>query len=147
MVTPDASAAALGTRYAVAHDAGGTRVVVYEHRVAVQCKRCQDRQSLVLDAGDGATVSAAGITRLAAAPQERGSDWSQGLLAFSDIALPEAAARLTGMAANILVVGEAARSLRVSGTASIGDPKRALALLLAQSKVDITDLPGLLIVR
>ncbi|WP_372341578.1 FecR family protein [Achromobacter insolitus] len=148
VVTPEASAAALGTRYAVAHDAGGTRVVVYEHRVAVQCKRCQDRQSLVLDAGDGATVSAAGITRLAAAPQERGPDWSQGLLAFNDIALPEAAARLSRYGGkHILVVGEAARSLRVSGTASIGDPKRALALLLAQSKVDITDLPGLLIVR
>jgi transmembrane sensor len=37
--------------------------------------------------------------------------------------------------------------LRVSGIASIDDPKRALELLLAQAKVGITELPGLLILR
>lgn len=147
VVTPDASAAALGTRYSVARKADGTRVVVYEHRVAVQCLTCQDGQSLALDAGQEAAVSATGILRLAAA-QEPAPDWSQGLLAFNDVALPEAAARLARYGGkHILVLGEAARSLRVSGTASIGDPKRALALLLAQAKVDITELPGLLIVR
>lgn len=147
VVTPDASATALGTRYSVAREADGSRVVVYEHRVAVQCLTCQDGQSLALDAGQGAAVSATGILRLAAA-QEPAPDWSQGLLAFNDVALPEAAARLSRYGGkHILVLGEAARSLRVSGTASIGDPKRALALLLAQAKVGITELPGLLIVR
>ncbi len=147
VVTPDASATALGTRYSVAREADGSRVVVYEHRVAVQCLTCQDGQSLTLDAGQGAAVSATGILRLAAA-QEPAPDWSQGLLAFNDVALPEAAARLSRYGGkHILVLGEAARSLRVSGTASIGDPKRALALLLAQAKVGITELPGLLIVR
>ncbi|ADP17391.1 FecR family protein 15 [Achromobacter xylosoxidans A8] len=147
VVTPDASATALGTRYSVAREVDGSRVVVYEHRVAVQCLTCQDGQSLALDAGQGAAVSATGILRLAAA-QEPAPDWSQGLLAFNDVALPEAAARLSRYGGkHILVLGEAARSLRVSGTASIGDPKRALALLLAQAKVGITELPGLLIVR
>ncbi|MNQ65690.1 hypothetical protein D3C85_801530 [compost metagenome] len=50
-------------------------------------------------------------------------------------------------AKHIIVLGESARGVRVSGTASVGDPKRALALLLAQTKVEITDLPGLLILR
>jgi len=148
VVTPDASAAALGTRYSVAREADGTHVVVYEHRVAVQCLTCQDGQSLALDAGQGAAVSATGILRLTAAPPEPAPDWSQGLLAFNDVALPEAAARLSRYGGkHILVLGEAARSLRVSGTASIGDSQRALTLLLAQAKVGITELPGLLIVR
>ncbi|MGB3435699.1 FecR family protein [Achromobacter sp.] len=148
VVTPDASAAALGTRYSVAREADGTHVKVYEHRVAVQCLTCQDGQSLALDAGQGAAVSATGILRLAAAPPEPAPDWSQGLLAFNNVALPEAAARLSRYGGkHILVLGEAARGLRVSGTASIGDSKRALVLLLAQAKVGITELPGLLIVR
>ncbi|MGS1108420.1 FecR family protein [Achromobacter anxifer] len=147
VVTPDASAAALGTRYVVARETDGTRVAVYEHRVAVRCLSCQDDAALVLDAGQGAAVSATGIARLAAA-REPAPDWSLGLLAFNDVALPEAAARLSRYGGkHILVLGDTARRLRVSGTASIGDPKRALELLLAQAKVDITELPGLLILR
>lgn len=147
VVTPDASAAALGTRYVVAREADGTRVAVYEHRVAVHCLVCQDDAALVLDAGQEAAVSATGITRLAASP-EPAPDWSQGLLAFNNVALPEAAARLSRYGGkHILVLGDTARRLRVSGTASIGDPKRALELLLAQAKVGITELPGLLILR
>jgi len=147
VVTPDASAAALGTRYVVAREADGTRVAVYEHRVAVHCLACQDDTALVLDAGQEAAVSATGITRLAASP-EPAPDWSQGLLAFNNVALPEAAARLSRYGGkHILVLGDTARRLRVSGTASIGDPKRALELLLAQAKVGITELPGLLILR
>lgn len=147
VVTPDASAAALGTRYVVAREAGGTRVAVYEHRVAVHCLVCQDDAALALDPGQEAAVSATGITRFAA-PQEPAPDWSQGLLAFNDVALPEAAARLSRYGGkHILVLGETARRLRVSGIASIGDPKRALELLLAQARVGITELPGLLILR
>ena len=147
VVTPDASAAALGTRYVVAREADGTRVAVYEHRVAVHCLVCQDDAALVLDAGQEAAVSATGIARLATA-QEPAPDWSQGLLAFNNVALPQASARLSRYGGkHILVLGDTARRLHVSGTASIGDPKRALELLLAQTKVGITELPGLLILR
>ncbi|MBC9903399.1 FecR family protein [Achromobacter xylosoxidans] len=147
VVTPDASAAALGTRYVVAREADGTRVAVYEHRVAVHCLVCQGDAVLVLDAGQEAAVSATGIARLATA-QEPAPDWSQGLLAFNNVALPQAAARLSRYGdKHILVLGDTARRLHVSGTAGIGDPKRALELLLAQTKVGITELPGLLILR
>ncbi len=147
VVTAQASAAALGTRYTVAHEDDGTRIAVYEHRVAVQCLACADKREIVLDAGEGAQVSAAGIAR-DATQRESAPDWSQGLLAFNDVALPEAAARMSRYTSkHILVLGEAARSVRVSGTANIADPQRALALLLAQTKVEITDLPGLLILR
>lgn len=81
------------------------------------------------------------------ATPETAPAWSQGLLAFNDTALPDAAAQLARYTGKrILVWGERARAARVSGTAGIADPRRALDLL-AQTKVEITDLPGLLILR
>ncbi|CAB3717621.1 Protein FecR [Achromobacter deleyi] len=147
VATPDASASALGTRYTVAREPAGTRITVYQHRVAVQCLACADGQSLILDPGQEATVSPAGILR-GDAPKENAPGWSQGLLAFNNALLPDAAAQLaryTGK--HIVVMGDAARRTRVSGTANIANPKRALDLLLAQTPVRITDLPGLLILR
>lgn len=147
VVTADVSATALGTRYTVALDADATRVTVYQHQVAVQCLACTDGQPQTLEPGQRITVSASGMIR-DPAPRETAPAWSQGLLAFNDATLPDAAAQLaryTGK--HILVLGELARGTRVSGTAIIADPKRALDLLLAQTKVGITDLPGLLILR
>lgn len=147
VATPDASATALGTRYTVAREADGTRVTVYQHRVAVQCLACDGGPSLILGPGQDAAVSAAGITR-GETPKETAPGWSQGLLAFNNALLPDAAtqlARYTGK--HIVVMGDAARHTRVSGTANIANPKRALDLLLAHTPVRITDLPGLLILR
>ncbi|NMU93837.1 DUF4880 domain-containing protein, partial [Achromobacter ruhlandii] len=42
VVTANASATALGTRYTVARDADATRITVYTHQVAVQCLACAD---------------------------------------------------------------------------------------------------------
>lgn len=147
VVTAQASATALGTRYTVARDGEATRVTVYLHQVAVQCTACADAQPQTLAAGQRITVSAGGMFR-DPAPREAAPAWSQGLLAFNDTALPDAAAQLARYTGKrILVLGELARNTRVSGTAGIADPKRALDLLLAQTKVGITDLPGLLILR
>ncbi|MFY4259966.1 FecR family protein [Achromobacter xylosoxidans] len=147
VVTADATATALGTRYTVARDSDATRITVYTHQVAVQCLACADRQPQTLDAGQRMTVSADGIDRNPAT-RETAPAWSQGLLAFNDTALPDAAAQLARYTGKrILVWGERARGTRVSGTAGIADPRRALDLLLAQTKVEITDLPGLLILR
>lgn len=145
--TPDASATALGTRYAVSRGPDGTQVTVYQHRVAVQCLACADGQSLILDPGQSATMSAAGLA-VGDAPRESAPDWSQGLLAFNNAPLADAAAQLSRYTGKyILVLGDRAQRTHVSGTANIADPKRALALLLAQAKVQITDLPGVLILR
>lgn len=147
VVTADATATALGTRYTVARDSDATRITVYTHQVAVQCQACADRQSLILDPGQRIAVTADGMVR-DQAPRETTPAWSQGLLAFNDTALPDAAAQLARYSGKrILVWGERARGTRVSGTAGIADPRRALDLLLAQTKVEITDLPGLLILR
>ncbi|OCZ67730.1 iron dicitrate transport regulator FecR [Achromobacter xylosoxidans] len=147
VVTANASATALGTRYTVARDADATRITVYTHQVAVQCLACADAQARILEPGQRIAVTAAGMV-LAPAPRESAPAWSEGLLAFNDTALPEAAAQLARYTGKrIVVMGELARGTRVSGTAGIADPKRALDLLLAQTKVRITDLPGLLILR
>ncbi|MGE8658865.1 MAG: FecR family protein [Achromobacter sp.] len=147
VVTANARATALGTRYTVTRDPDATRVTVYTHQVAVQCLACADAQARILEPGQRIAVSAAGMRR-DPAPPESAPAWSEGLLAFNDTALPAAAAQLARYTGKrILVLGERARNTRVSGTAGIADPKRALDLLLAQTKVRITDLPGLLILR
>lgn len=147
VTTPDATATALGTRYVVARESDDTRVTVYTHRVAVQCLTCPNSEALTLDPGQNVTVSAAGMVR-ADAPLETAPDWSQGLLAFNDVTLPDAAARLSRYTGkHILVLGDPARRIRVSGTVNVADPQHALTLLLAQTQVRITALPGLLILR
>jgi len=74
--------------------------------------------------------------------------WTRGLLSFDDVPLPaavQALARYSGK--HIVVMGDAARAQRVSGTANVADTRRALELLLAQTPVQVTDLPGLLLLR
>ena len=46
----------------------------------------------------------------------------------------------------VLVLGRP-RAMRASPAPRAADPKRALELLLAQTRVRITDLPGLLLLR
>ena len=74
--------------------------------------------------------------------------YKRQLLSFDDVPLQTAADALARYSAkHILVVGEAAKTQRVSGTALVADPQRALELLLAQTPVRVTELPGLLILR
>ncbi|MGE8675611.1 MAG: FecR family protein [Achromobacter kerstersii] len=147
VLTRDASATALGTRFTVAVQDGETRVAVQSHRVAVRCLPCADDQGVTLSAGEAVEVSKAGVKRHAevgtASP-----GWTRGLLSFDDVPLPaavQALARYSGK--HIVVMGDAARAQRVSGTANVADTRRALELLLAQTPVQVTDLPGLLILR
>ena len=92
-------------------------------------------------------VSPAGVKREAEAGTAS-PGWTRGLLSFDDVPLQTAADALARYSAkHILVVGEAAKTQRVSGTALVADPQRALELLLAQTPVRVTELPGLLILR
>ncbi|WMD21361.1 FecR domain-containing protein [Achromobacter seleniivolatilans] len=147
VVTGDATATALGTRYTVERLEGKTRVSVLEHQVEVGCLPCTEAQHATLSAGEAVDVSAAGITRQTQAGAAT-PGWSRGLLSFDDVPLQSAAdelARYTGK--TILVMSDAAKAQRVSGTANVADPQRALELLLAQTPVRVTNLPGLLILR
>jgi len=147
VLTGQASATALGTRYTVSRQQDSTRVAVYEHSVALRCLVCADSRTLTLEAGEGADVSPAGI--LPDAPVRPAPPaWTRGLLVFDDVPLAEAAQRLSRYTRkHILVLGGPARAVRVSGTAQVSDPARALSLLLAQTPVRIDELPGLLVLR
>ncbi|WP_454674564.1 FecR family protein [Achromobacter pestifer] len=147
VITRDTSATALGTRFTVDLLNDGTRVAVQAHQVAVRCLPCADDQGLTLSAGEAVEVSAAGVKRDAVADTTP-PGWTRGLLSFDDVPLQVAAdtlARYTGK--HILVMGEAAKAQHVSGTANVANPLRALELLLAQTPVRVTELPGLLILR
>lgn len=147
VITRDASATALGTRFTVDLANGGTRVAVQAHQVAVRCLPCVDEQGLTLSAGEAAEVSAAGVKRDAETGAAQPS-WTRGLVSFNDVPLQTAADALARYSAkHILVLGQAAKAQRVSGTALVADPLRALDLLLAQTPVRVTELPGLLILR
>lgn len=147
VITRDASATALGTRFTVDLMNGGTRVAVQAHQVAVRCLPCADEQGLTLSAGEAAEVSVAGVKRDAEAGTAQ-PGWTRGLLSFDDEPLQAAADALARYSAkHILVLGQAAKTQRVSGTALVADPLRALELLLAQTPVRVTELPGLLILR
>ena len=147
VLTRDASATALGTRFTVDLQDDGTRVAVQAHQVAVHCLPCFEDQSVTLSAGEAVDVSEAGIKR-SAETDAASPGWTRGLLSFDDVPLQTAAqtlARYSGK--HIMVMGDAARAQRVSGTANVADARRALELLLAQTPVRVTDLPGLLILR
>ncbi|MDH2053364.1 FecR family protein [Achromobacter marplatensis] len=147
VITREASASALGTRFTVELGQDGTRVAVQEHQVAVRCLPCADDQGLTLSAGETVQVTPAGVKREAEAGTAS-PGWTRGLLSFDDVPLQTAADALARYSAkHILVIGEAAKAQRVSGTALVADPQRALELLLAQTPVRVTDLPGLLILR
>ena len=122
----------------------GTRVAVHEHRVQVHCRICADDRADILDSGDSVQVSADGIVRRLV--KRSGAGLSQGLLSFNDVALRRRRAMYPHQQARA-GAGQAARNARISGTARLADPKRALELLLAQTRVRITDLPGLLLLR
>ena len=123
----------------------GTRVAVYEHRVQVHCRICADDRADILDSGDSVQVSADGIVRVASS-SEAAPDWSQGPLVQRCGAAGGGGAIVPPPASACWCWG-AARNARISGTARLADPKRALELLLAQTRVRITDLPGLLLLR
>ncbi|MFY0480183.1 FecR family protein [Achromobacter marplatensis] len=147
VITRDASATALGTRFTVDLVNGGTRVAVQAHQVAVRCLPCADEQGLTLSAGEAAEVSPAGVKPEAQAGTAQPT-WPRGLLSFNDVPLQAAVDALARYSAkHILVMGEAAKAQRVSGTALVADPQQALELLLAQTPVRVTELPGLLILR
>lgn len=147
VATPQAIASALGTRYTVSLQGPSTRVEVIEHDVAVQCLPCIQGDVTTLSAGSTVTVSNDGFSKVSASDTQV-QDWVDGLMSFDDIPLPRVAEQLSRYTGKLVVVlGETARSQRISGVAKVADPQRALALLLAQSRVRVYDLPGLLLLR
>lgn len=109
---------AVGTRFSVRRDGPDLRVVVTEGTVRLQ-SRGADRPAALLPAGSIALVRHDDVLvrSVPLADAERLLDWRQGLLAFRDTTLAEAAAEFNRYNARKLVIGDpAAGALRIGGS-------------------------------
>lgn len=146
--TRDGAAEALGTRFDVSREAGGTTLSVFESRVRATCSQCPaDTPPATLGAGERVRIDASGLhPEPPALPQEEG--WTEGTLVFQDTPLADALAVLGRHTRQIILVPSAdARRQRVSGTVSSKDPETALTLLAAAADRRVVRLPGIRVVR
>lgn len=130
ILTPDGSVQALGTRYAVRLEPGGSRVSVEESIVEVRPREA--------GAGvDPVRVSAGQATRFDAAHAEAPAPlaanawaWREGRLVFADAPVAEVLHELARHRAGWLVVDEPAlHGVRFTGVLPADEPEEALALL------------------
>lgn len=150
VMTTQAQATALGTRYEVSQENGLTGVAVYEHAVNVHCTHCADQADAVLQEGETATISDQ-ILAVSSVTSKHSADkaptWTHGLLAFDDVGMPQAVQALGRYTHSLLiVVGDKAKAIRVSGVVNATRPAAALALLLAGQAVNVRELPGMIVV-
>ena len=109
---------AVGTRFSVRRDGSDLRVVVTEGTVRLE-SRGATRPASLLPAGSIALVRGNDVLvrSVALDDAERLLDWRQGLLAFRDTTLAEAAAEFNRYNARKLVIGDAqAGALRIGGS-------------------------------
>lgn len=132
--TPEGTAQALGTRFAVrALRDGGTQVSVFEGAVRLTPGQAH-AQALVLQAGQQALLRAQGVS----APEPVHEDsmaWTDGMLVARGMQLAEVLAALQPYSQATLVCEPGVAGLRVSGTYPLDDVPRVLAVIDA--------LPGL----
>lgn len=110
---------AVGTRFSVRRDDAGLRVVVTEGTVRLESTRDGARPSALLPAGSVALVRGDDVLvrSLPLADADRMLDWRNGLLAFRDTPLSEAATEFNRYnARRIVIADEQAGALRVGGS-------------------------------
>ena len=112
---------AVGTRFSVRRDGSDLRVVVTEGTVRLEAQASEGtaRPAALLPAGSIALVRGGDVLvrSVALDDAERLLDWRQGLLAFRDTTLTEAAAEFNRYNARKLVVADpAAAALRIGGS-------------------------------
>ncbi|GHC02445.1 FecR family protein [Thermomonas carbonis] len=111
---------AVGTRFSVRRDGPDLRVVVTEGTVRLESQAGgSTRPASLLPAGSVALVRGDDVLvrSVALDDAERLLDWRQGLLAFRDTTLAEAAAEFNRYNARKLVIGDAeAGALRIGGS-------------------------------
>ena len=112
---------AVGTRFSVRRDGPDLRVVVTEGTVRLESRAtgAAARPASLLPAGSIAIVHGEDVLLRSVALEdaERLLDWRQGLLAFRDTTLAEAAAEFNRYNARKLVIGDAeAGALRIGGS-------------------------------
>lgn len=126
VLTDDGTLRALGTRFLVRKQDGGTLLTVL--RSAVAARPATGPQVRVVHAGARVTVHADGITMPQPAPADADA-WRDGVLVVDDVPLAAVVAELARYRRGYLSVDDRVAALRVSGTFSLDDTELALQTL------------------
>lgn len=135
--TRDGRLRALGTRFTVRLQDGGTRLAVQEGAVRI----ATEHDTLVLNAGQQTAFSARGID--AAAQLDPGAiAWTRGMLLADGMPLGALVAELARYRKGVTRCDPAVAALRVSGTFPLADTDRSLAMLAATYPVTVASRLG-----
>lgn len=123
--TREGGVRALGTRFMVAQQMGGSRVVVLQHSVQATLN---DGTAQVLREGDSALLQPGRILTLQGNQAYR-ADWLSGRLNVLDDPLSQVVDALRPYARGFVRVAPEVRDLRVQGVFPLDEPQRAFAAL------------------
>lgn len=138
----NASAAALGTRYAVEHTAAGIHVAVEEGEVEVRSGTAAD--SVRLRAGEGVALAFGASTPSAASADDAALAWTRQRLVFSGTPLALALSRLDRhVEGRIVLVGGARADARVTAAIPANDALGGLAAIVRENGLTLRRVPAL----
>jgi transmembrane sensor len=124
--TPHGSLRALGTRFSVRLMDEATRSAVFDHAIEISPVAATAR---ILNDGQQATFTAQGIVSTSAV-DDSDALWERGMLLLKNVRLADAVAELGRYRTEVLRCDPAVADLRVSGSLSLDDTDRALAVLV-----------------
>ncbi|CAM3439201.1 amino acid ABC transporter substrate-binding protein [Pseudomonas floridensis] len=132
--TPDGSMRALGTRFLVKRDAGGTLLSVLQSAVAASARDTPQEQ--VLREGQQIRLTHDGLGPLLALPM--GADaWTRGMLVVDNVRLEDMLAELDRYRPGHLGVDHKVADLRITGSFPLADTDLALKALQPALPVQI----------
>lgn len=126
----------IGTRFSVRRDApgGGIGLAVTEGRVAVRSLGAGDER--IVEAGQGARITAAGVTALRSLTAAD-TAWTDGVIIASRMRLADFLAELGRYRPGLLRCDPAVADLRLTGAYPLGDTDRVLDALAQTLSVSI----------
>lgn len=145
VVSGDTRTRAVGTVFAVKHTGTCADVVVSEGTVEV---RIGANPPIRLDAGQRIDVSGRRRPEAVAVDADQAMAWQRGKLIFNRRRLESVVAELERYRrGRIVILGEQAKDLRVTGVFELDDPDRLLLALQDATHVRISQLPLLTVIR
>ncbi|WP_061301613.1 FecR family protein [Janthinobacterium agaricidamnosum] len=145
VTTADGSARALGTRYLVRREPGGTLVTVLES--SVQAASANGKMSRSVLPGQRVCVTRDAVSAPQTLDAEQAASWVRGRLVADNTALPDVLAKLSDYRHGVLRYDAAQLGqLRVSGVFALDDSERTLDTLQALLPITVTRYTRLLTV-
>lgn len=135
----------LGTAFDVA--ISGDDVVVTLERGSLRVSAGAENQSVVLKPGETVTYDAASVGTVRAADLDATMAWHEGRFVFNDMPLIDVLNNIGRYrSGRILVMSQALREKRVSGSFSLEDPDAALAAVQSTVGFTVNKIAGALVV-